>query len=104
MQTLRRSKLKHLLEIVFKGDRGVFLKKSGLSKGRLSQLLDPNEPFGDVAARNLAERLELPPGYFDQMDRATLEWAVAFDALPPAIKEKWTELVQMLGGKPAPPS
>jgi hypothetical protein len=103
MQTLRRSKLRHLLEITFKGDRGLFLKKSGLSKGRLSQLLDPNEPFGDVAARNLADRLELPNGYFDQMDRATLEWAVAFDALPPAIKDKWTELVLMLGSKGPPP-
>jgi len=103
MQTLRRSKLRHLLEITFKGDRGLFLKKSGLSKGRFSQLLDPNEPFGDVAARNLADRLELPNGYFDQMDRATLEWAVAFDALPPAIKDKWTELVLMLGTKGPPP-
>ena len=91
------------MEITFKGDRGHFLKKSGLSKGRLSQLLDPNEPFGDVAARNLADRLELPPGYFDQMDRATLEWAVAFDALPLAIKDKWTELVLMLGSKGPPP-
>ena len=97
MHTLRRSKLRHLLEVVFKGDRGALLKKSGLTKGRLSQLLDPNEPFGDVAARNLAERLELPPGYFDQMDRQTLEWAVAFDALPAPIKEKWMELVSMLG-------
>jgi len=97
MQTLRRSKLRHLLEITFGGDRGAFLQKSGLTKGRLSQLLDPSEPFGDVAARNLAERLELPAGYFDTMDRQTLEWAVAFDALPDAIKERWTELVSMLG-------
>ena len=104
MHTLRRSKLLHLLETTFKGDRGAFLKKSNLSKGRLSQLLDPEQPFGDVAAKNLAERLELPPGYFDQMDRQTLEWAVAFDALPEPIKAKWAELVQMLGGKPPPPA
>jgi hypothetical protein len=77
------------------------LKKSGLTKGRLSQLLDPNEPFGDVAARNLAERLELPPGYFDQMDAQTLRWAVAFDSLPQPIKDKWAELVQMLGPPPS---
>lgn len=101
MHALRRSKLRHLLEVQFKGDRGAFLKKSGLTKGRLSQLLDPEEPFGDVAARNLAERLSLPPGYFDQMDAQTLQWAVAFDALPPAIKEKWNELVRMLGSTPS---
>lgn len=102
MHALRRSKLRHLLEIEFKGDRGAFLKKSGLTKGRLSQLLDPDEPFGDVAARNLAARLELAPGYFDQMDKQTLEWAVAFDALPDAIKLKWSEIVTMPGGKPPP--
>ena len=79
------------------------MKKSGLSKGRLSQLLDESEPFGDVAARNLAERLELPPGYFDQMDAQTVQWAVAFDALPQTIKDKWAELVTMLGGPQPPP-
>jgi hypothetical protein len=103
MHALRRSKLRHLLEVEFKGDRGVFLKKSGLTKGRLSQLLDPKEPFGDVAARNLAERLELPPGYFDQMDAQTLKWAVAFDSLPQPIKDKWAELVRMMGGATTPP-
>lgn len=103
MHALRRSKLRHLLDVQFKGDRGAFLKKSGLTKGRLSQLLDPSEPFGDVAARNLAERLELPPGYFDQMDAQTLQWAVAFDSLPQPIKDKWSELVMMLGGQ-APPT
>lgn len=101
MHALRRSKLRHLLDVQFKGDRGLFLKRSGLTKGRLSQLLDPNEPFGDVAARNLAERLQLPAGYFDTMDAQTLQWAVAFDALPPAIKEKWGELVKMLGSPPS---
>lgn len=100
MHALRRSKLRHLLDVQFKGDRGAFLKRSGLTKGRLSQLLDPKEPFGDVAARNLAERLELPPGYFDQMDAQTLQWAVAFDSLPQPIKDKWAELVKMLGDAP----
>lgn len=102
MHALRRSKLRHLLDVVFKGDRGAFLNKSGLSKGRLSQLLDPAEPFGDVAARNLAQRLELPEGYFDQMDAETLRWAVAFDALPPHLKAKWSEIVMMLGGQTSP--
>lgn len=102
MRALRRSKLRHPLEVQFKGDRGAFLKKSGLTKGRLSQLLDPQEPFRDVAARNLAARLELPAGYFDQMDAQTLQWAVAFDSLPQPIKDKWAELVQMLGAQPPP--
>jgi hypothetical protein len=108
MHALRRYKLRHLIEVAFKGDRGAFLLRSGLSKGRLSQLLDPKEPFGDIAARNLEERLQLDPGYFDSMNAATVEWAVKFDALPPELKARWAQLVDMLapgsaGGLPPPP-
>lgn len=77
------------------------MKDSGLSKGRLSQLLDPELPFGDVAARNLEERLHLDPGYFDAMDAQTVAFAVQFDALPQHLKAQWLELVSMLGGKSA---
>lgn len=102
MHALRRNKLLHLLNVRFKGDRGAFLKSSGLSKGRLSQLLDPTEPFGDVAARRLCERLELPDGYFDSMDAQTVEWAVHFDALPQGMKARWLEIVKVLSSdKPA---
>jgi hypothetical protein len=105
MHALRRSKLRHLLEVDFRGDRGAFLNKSKLSKGRLSQLLDPNEPFGDTAARNLETRLQLEPGYFDAMNASTVEWAVKFDALPPEVKARWTQLVEMLapGSSKVPP-
>ena len=96
MHSLRRYKLRHLLETTFKGDRGAFLNASGLSKGRLTQLLDPAEPFGDVAARNLEERLQLEPGYFDAMNASTVEWAVKFDTLAPEVKARWAQLVDML--------
>lgn len=96
MHTLRRQKLRALLEGTFHNDRGLFLEKSGISKGRLTQLLDPDEPFGDVAARNLEEKLHLEPGYFDSMDARTLEFALAFESLPLHLKDKWEDLVQML--------
>lgn len=84
------------------------MKASGLTKGRLSQLLDPDQPFGDVAARNLEERLSLEPGYFDAMDARTLRFAMAFEQLPPNIKGRWEQLVAMLGeevrGGTSPPS
>lgn len=35
-----------------------------LSKGRVSQLFDPREPFGEPAARNLGERLGLGEDWF----------------------------------------
>jgi hypothetical protein len=96
MQTLRRRKLELLLSERFKGDRGAFLKESGITKGRLSQLLNPAEPFGDNAARNLEDRLRLEPGYFDSMDKRTVQFALAFESLPPHQKEKWEELVAIL--------
>jgi hypothetical protein len=99
MHALRRYKLSLLLAEHFNGDRGGFLKKAGLTKGRLSQLLDPNTPFGDVAARNLEQRLDLPPGYFDAMDARTLDFAMRFEQLPDHQKQQWEVLVGML----APP-
>jgi hypothetical protein len=96
MHALRRQKLRLLLNDRFKGDRAEFLKTSGLTKGRLSQLLDPNEPFGDTAARNLESRLELEPGYFDAMDSRTLQFALAFESLPAHQKAHWESLVAML--------
>jgi hypothetical protein len=72
------------------------LKSAGITKGRLSQLLDPNEPFGDTAARNLEHRLSLDAGYFDAMDARTLQFALAFESLPPHQKEHWESLVAML--------
>lgn len=102
MHALRRQKLRELLSRQFKGDRGAFLTASGLTKGRLTQLLDPNEPFGDVAARNLEDRLHLEPGYFDAMDSRTLQFALTFEALPEHLKAQWEQLASMLGGVKTP--
>ena len=101
MHDLRKHKLRLLLAERYKNVRGDLLKKSGLSKGRLSQLLAPGEPFGDNAARNLEERLHLEPGYFDAMDARTVKFALAFEALPDHLKLKWEEIAAMLG-KPTP--
>ena len=73
------------------------MKDAGITKGRLSQLLDPDLPFGDVAARNMEERLRLEPGYFDSMDARTVQFALAFEALPEHLKQQWEQLAQMLG-------
>ena len=102
MHALRRHKLQELIKVRFGGDRRRFLEETGLTKGRLSQLLDPDTPFGDNAARNLESRLHLEPGYFDLMDAQTVSWAVQFDSLPQHLKDRWAALVEMLaaeGGK-----
>ena len=102
MHSLRRYKLARLIETRFRGDRGAFVKEAGITKGRLSQLLDPDSPFGDVAARNMEERLRLEPGYFDAMDARTVQFALKFEALPEHVKAQWEQLAGMLGGEPKP--
>lgn len=41
------------------------MQLSGLTKGRISQLFDDNQPFGERAAAGLAERLGLPSDVFE---------------------------------------
>lgn len=103
MFALRRQKLRDLLNERFGGDRGQFLKAAGITKGRLSQLLDGDEPFGDVAARRLEDRLDLEPGYFDKMDARTVAFATQFEALPEHLKQQWEQLAEMLTPKPPTP-
>jgi hypothetical protein len=43
------------------GKRG----EKAITKGRVTQLFDDSEPFGELAARNLAIRLGLEPDYFE---------------------------------------
>ncbi len=102
MDALRRQKLRTLLATRFGNDRQRLLQAAQMTKGRLSQLLDPEMPFGDRAARNLEDRLSLPAGYFDAMDPRTLAWATAFDSLPENVKAQWEHLAQMLI-PPTPP-
>jgi len=71
---------------------------TGLTKGRVSQLLDPNEPFGDNAARRLTEKLGLPMRYFDQPPDAplssdALQVAVAYEKMTPAEKMRLDRLM-----------
>jgi hypothetical protein len=100
MEALRRYKLRQLLDVQYKGKRELFLSDTGLTKGRLSQLLDEDLPFGEVAARNLEGRLKLEPGYFDNMHAQTVHFAVQFDGLPQHVKDRWLSLVELMSGTP----
>jgi hypothetical protein len=78
----RRQRLKQLLMgAPFRGNRSAFIKATGLTNGRISQLLDPQEPFGDTAARRLIERLGLPDNYFDPPNASALPAVLSKDAL-----------------------
>lgn len=65
MDLHRKARLAQLLERRFEGSRADLSRSSGLSGGRITQLLDPAEPFGERAARSLEERLGLQTRYFD---------------------------------------
>lgn len=65
MKELRRERLKALLNGPrFNGDRAAFCAAAEITNGRLSQLLDPDQPFGDTADQNLRDKLGLPDGFF----------------------------------------
>jgi SOS-response transcriptional repressor LexA len=65
MDSTRRARLAKLIERQYAGSRADFSRASGLTGGRITQLLDPSEPFGERAARSLESRLGLPSRYFD---------------------------------------
>lgn len=80
MDSHRRTRLADLLATRYKGNRADLITASGLSKGRISQLLKPGEAFKENAARSLEDALGLRRGYFD-------EKAVANTAPAPDIRQ-----------------
>ena len=60
----RRQVLENYLRTVLRGDRSELLRRSGLSKGRISQML--KQGFGHQAGLSLAHELELDTYYFER--------------------------------------
>lgn len=70
MDSTRKQQLKALIRSRFEDNQQKFADCVSLSKGRISQLLDDGEPFGERAAKNLLDKLadagvHLPNGYFE---------------------------------------
>ena len=63
MDNLDQHRKKRLEQLIaappYNGDRTAFIKKAKLTKGRISQLLDPKEAFGERAAKSMALSLGL---------------------------------------------
>lgn len=66
MEKRRKKRLREYIDNDLQGDRGALIGRSGLSKGRITQLLDDDEAFGERAARSLEQKLHLRSGYFDE--------------------------------------
>lgn len=66
----RRERFVAYFNGALRGSREALIRRTGLSKGRVSQLFDPEQPFGEKAAASLAERLGLRSDFFES-DHAT---------------------------------
>lgn len=63
----RKDRLRALIEgRPYTGNQAEFGRKAGLTKARITQLLNPEEPFGERAAESLCAKLELSPRWFEQ--------------------------------------
>ncbi len=62
----RKDRLRALIEgKPYAGNQAEFGRKAGLTKARITQLLNPDEPFGERAAESLCAKLELSPRWFE---------------------------------------
>lgn len=112
---IRRSRLAELIRSRYKGERAGLIAESGLSKGRVAQLLDSEFPFGERAARELERRLGLPSLYFDEVTSDNIEegppirgavpliswvqagqWEEAVDTFQPGEAELWIPVVRQV--------
>jgi SOS-response transcriptional repressor LexA len=66
MDAHRKERLRQLIATRFGGDRKAFQDATELSKGRVTQLLDPDSPFGELAAERLTDKLGLTDRWFEQ--------------------------------------
>lgn len=108
MDNHRKTRLAALIASRYKGNRADLIAASGLSKGRISQLLGPGQPFKENAARSLEESLGLKRGYFDEKAVENTapappfqgavpliswitagNWAEASDPLQPGDAQEW---------------
>lgn len=63
----RKSRLRALIDSpAYGGSQASFAKAAGLTEGRVSQLLDPNQSFGERSAKNIASELRLGDRYFEE--------------------------------------
>lgn len=74
----RKTRLQALIDgKPWDGNQAQFATAAGVTKARITQLLDPADSFGERAAKNIADKLELPDRYFEE------GFAPASQAAPP---------------------
>lgn len=62
----RKKRLRGLIDAApYNGSQSEFARAAGLSEGRISQLLDPDESFGERSAKKIEQELRLGDRYFE---------------------------------------
>lgn len=94
----RRRRFLAFFEQRYRGDRQKLITDSGLTKGRVAQMFDKGQPFGEAAARGLALRLHLDEDFFERDDglsAETLEWAQRYERMDEGERQRWRLLYQV---------
>ena len=84
----RKARLNHLIDHDY-GRAADFVRATGISKARVSQMAGPGQPFGEAAARKLAQDLGLHEDWFNQVRPTPKEAAAA--AKHSSISERYPE-------------
>lgn len=93
----RKARLRALIDSApYSGSQVSFAKAAGLTEGRVSQLLDPNQSFGERSARNVATELRLGERYFEEGFGFTASLDVQSN-VEPALELKKSRKVPITG-------
>lgn len=108
MANARRRRFIAYFEKKYKGRRADFRRDTKLTNGRISQLFDERQPFGETAARNLARKLHLDDDFFEKDDPATtdvdaLDLLARIKRLSSVEREQLRLMIQVVKGPDAAP-
>lgn len=79
----------------YDGNQAKFAAEAGLTKARITQLLDPSDSFGERAARGLCDKLNLTERYFEHgFGAATNDMPPDPAALAPANTAELTRALE----------
>lgn len=108
----RRANLQHIVDRMFDGRQESLAQACKMSKGRISQLLNPKHAFGERAARLLEDKLGLQQ---QELDRPVVNhtlpsegdppWSVSQDSrhLPPSVSAPLLDSGSIMAGNvPSP--
>lgn len=62
---VRRTNFQRLVDTRFAGSQAALATALGLTRGRVSQLLNPAQAFGERVAREIEDKLDLSTGWLD---------------------------------------